>query len=60
MLASLVYTEEVAGIVGLAAVGADTVAGVVVESTGHHREPVVLAAGTGGHEEVVVGGWLYG
>ena len=46
--------------VGLAAVGADTVAGVVVESTGHHREPVVLAAGTGGHEEVVVGGWLYG
>ncbi len=69
MLASMVYSEAVAGMVGLAAVGADTVAAVVVESTGHHeevagtghhgevagREPVVLAAGMGGHEEVVVG-----
>ena len=41
--------------VGLAAVGADTVAAVVVESMGHHREPIALAAGTGGHEEVVGG-----
>ncbi len=64
VLASMVYSEAVAGMVdhmvGLVAVGVDTVAAVVVESRGHFgavagREPVVLAAGTGGPEEVVVG-----